>query len=90
MQLYEMTLHRLSEMLADKLISSKELTQSVLERIQSLDSKLNAFITVDSNGALKQAESVDNKRLKGNPLCVIAGIPIGLKEPIFQWIIALI
>ena len=82
MQLYEMTLHRLSEMLADKLISSKELTQSVLERIQSLDSKLNAFITVDSNGALKQAESVDNKRLKGDSLCVIAGIPIGLKDNI--------
>ena len=82
MQLYDMTLHELSDMLAKRKISSKELTLSVLDRIDVTESRLNSFITVDRQGALKQAESVDFKRSKGENLSVLAGIPIGLKDNI--------
>ena len=82
MQLYDMTLHELSDMLAKRKISSKELTLSVLDRIDVTESRLNSFITIDRQGALKQAESVDFKRSKGENLSVLAGIPIGLKDNI--------
>ena len=41
--------------LAAKEISSVELTQQHLDRIASVDGKINAFLHIDSAGALEQA-----------------------------------
>jgi len=73
------TLADLSGALAEKKVSSVELTQERLDRIAALDGKLNAFITVDAEGALGQAKSADEARARGRagPL---TGIPIAHKD----------
>lgn len=82
MQLYEYNAFELSEMLETKRVSAVELTLSVIDRIASADQKLNAFITVCDELALAQAKTVDEKRMHGEKLARLAGIPIGLKDNI--------
>lgn len=82
MELFEYNAFELSKMLENRKISSKELTQSVLDRIDKLDNKLNAYITVCAYKALEQADAVDNRRMKGESLSPLAGIPIAVKDNI--------
>ncbi len=82
MKLCEYSASELSVMLEKKQISSAELTMSVLERINAVDKKLNAYITVCAESALASARTVDEKRIKGEKLSELAGIPIGIKDNI--------
>ena len=61
-------------------LSSKELLQEKLKRIKEVDSTLNSFLTVTSESALNQAESIDTKLSSGEKLPRLAGIPLGIKD----------
>ena len=65
-------------------ISSVELTKEHLDRIALVDGKINAFLYVDSAGALAQAEAIDKRRAKGEELSPLAGIPIAVKDILAQ------
>ena len=82
MELYEMTAAQLSEKLESKEISSCELTQAVIDRINSVDGKVKAYLTVNAEEAIEQAKAVDAKRMSGEKLPKLAGIPIGIKDNI--------
>ncbi len=69
----------LSSLLAEKKISSVELTQEFLNRIQALNPKLNAFITVDAAASLAQAQEADTRIAAGNT-SPLTGIPIAHKD----------
>ena len=66
--------------LAAKEISSIELTKQHLDRIASVDGKINAFLHIDNAGALEQAEAIDKKRASGEKLSPLAGVPIAVKD----------
>ncbi len=61
-------------------ISSRELTQRYLDQIQGLNGALNAFLDVYSDEALEAADRSDQRRLDGNVLSPMDGIPIALKD----------
>ncbi|WP_019851429.1 Asp-tRNA(Asn)/Glu-tRNA(Gln) amidotransferase subunit GatA [Desulfitobacterium sp. PCE1] len=82
MQLDTLTVHRLSELLEKKEISSLELTQNYLERIHQIDNDLQAFVTVTKDEALAQARLMDEKRLRGEELSPLAGIPMTIQDTI--------
>jgi len=73
------SLKELSAQLALKKISSVELTQTFLGRIRELNPKLNAFITIDENKSLAQAQAADGLIASGQagPL---TGIPVAQKD----------
>ena len=75
----ELSLSELSAALRDKTLSSVELTEFFLQRIDALNPRLNAFITVDRDGALAAARSADAAIAegRGGPL---AGIPLAHKD----------
>lgn len=77
--MHHKTIAELSQALHEKKISSVELTQLFLERIKTLDEKLNAFITVTEEHALKSAAEADIRlaQQKAGPL---TGIPIAHKD----------
>lgn len=60
-------------------ISSVEITQAYLDRIATLNGKLNAFITVCENSALLQAKAADDERANGNDRPLL-GIPLAHKD----------
>ena len=70
--------------LAAKEISSIELTKQHLDRIASVDGKINAFLHIDNAGALEQAEAIDKKRASGEKLSPLAGVPIAVKDILAQ------
>ncbi|MGD8919689.1 MAG: amidase, partial [Gammaproteobacteria bacterium] len=73
------TLAELAELLRNGDASSEELTRHFLERIESLDSRLNAFVTVTAEQALESARAADRARAAGEagPL---TGVPIAHKD----------
>jgi len=73
------SLSEMSAALEDRKISSVELTQLFLDRIEKLDGELNAFITVDAPRARKDAAAADARRAAGErgPLL---GIPVAHKD----------
>ena len=75
---YRQTLSALSDMLKRGEISSVELIQCFLDRIDR-SQDLNAFITVDAEGALTQAQSADRSRANGHA-GTLTGIPIAHKD----------
>ena len=72
--------HEQRQMILDGEISSQELTEASLRRIKALDSQLNAFVTLDEEGALAAAAECDRKRAEGQGPGLLHGIPIGVKD----------
>ncbi|ADC70847.1 glutamyl-tRNA(Gln) amidotransferase, A subunit [Thioalkalivibrio sp. K90mix] len=60
-------------------ISSRELTQLYLERIERLDPQLNSFITVTAESALAQADAAD-ARLANGEQTPLLGVPVAQKD----------
>lgn len=79
MKLYELTISQALEKMAAGELTSVELTQSYLDRIDAVEKDVSAYITVDRDGALKQAAQADKDRSEGKAgkLC---GIPVSLKD----------
>lgn len=82
MELYERTASELSRMLRNGECSALEIARSQLEQIRRKEEQIGAYITVTEELALRQAEAVDAKRAKGEPLGLLAGIPVGVKDNI--------
>jgi Asp-tRNA(Asn)/Glu-tRNA(Gln) amidotransferase A subunit family amidase len=61
-ELYQMTIHETRRLLDKKEIYSKDLVSSVFERIESIKSRINAYITIAKDTAFKQAEAADEKK----------------------------
>src|SRR5687768_2376736 len=70
---------QLSRQLADRSISSVELTRAYLDRIERLNGTLNAFITVDAERSLAQARAADERIARGGA-APLTGIPIAHKD----------
>jgi len=81
LELYELTIHEAQEKLRQGEISAIELTESVLARIEAVDSEVDAYLTVQAEQALQMARLADERRATGedNPLL---GIPLGIKDAI--------
>jgi aspartyl-tRNA(Asn)/glutamyl-tRNA(Gln) amidotransferase subunit A len=61
-------------------VSAVAVTRAHLDRIDSTDEKVHAFLHVDTPGALAAAEAVDAKRAAGEQLGPLAGVPLALKD----------
>lgn len=81
MELYQRTAHQLHEMLLRKEVTSREITESVVKRIEEVEGRVHAYITRTPDLALEQAAAADARIQKGNagPL---TGIPLAIKDVI--------
>ena len=75
---------QLSESLSKKEVSAREVTQAHLDQIAKVDKAVHAFLFVDTDGALAQADQVDAARAKGENLGPLAGVPLALKDILAQ------
>ena len=79
MKLNELTIHKAHELLKQKEISSVELTRAVLDRIEAVDDKVGAYITVAGDMAMKQAQLAD-MAISNGKCRPLTGIPLAIKD----------
>ncbi|MCP4369012.1 MAG: Asp-tRNA(Asn)/Glu-tRNA(Gln) amidotransferase subunit GatA, partial [Deltaproteobacteria bacterium] len=79
MKLHELTIHQAHELLKQKEISSAEITRAVLDRIETVDERVGAYITVAGDTAMKQARLAD-KAISNGKCRPLTGIPIAIKD----------
>jgi aspartyl-tRNA(Asn)/glutamyl-tRNA(Gln) amidotransferase subunit A len=63
-------------------LSPVALTESLLSRVTALDGDLDAWVTVDAEGALGAAQDVAGRLARGGPVGRMAGVPVGIKDVI--------
>jgi aspartyl-tRNA(Asn)/glutamyl-tRNA(Gln) amidotransferase subunit A len=81
-KLAELTLTEASAMIRAGKVTSTELTRALLDRIATLNPKINCYITVTAQEALAQAAELDAEQKAGKFRGPLHGIPIGLKDNI--------
>ena len=62
--------------------SAEEYISQILERIEKIDSQVNAFVIVDDAGALKKARSIDKKIREDKNIGSLSGVAVGIKDNI--------
>ena len=70
----------LKRMISQKQVSPVELTKLYFERIDQLDSHLNAYLTLNQDQALTSAKNAETAVMKGDALGSLHGLPIGIKD----------
>lgn len=77
-----LSISALSALLASKEVSPVEATTAYLERIESLDSKLHAYVTVTADKALEAARIAEEEIARGNYRGPMHGVPVAVKDQI--------
>jgi len=73
------SLSELAQALAQKQISSVELTQLFIDRAQRFNPELNAFVTLDPEASLAEAAAAD-QRIASGQAQALTGIPVAIKD----------
>ncbi|MBF6590398.1 MAG: Asp-tRNA(Asn)/Glu-tRNA(Gln) amidotransferase subunit GatA, partial [Ktedonobacterales bacterium] len=79
-ELWQLTISEASDLLRRRELSAGQLTRAHLERINEVEGRVNAFVTVDDQQAVRDAEHIDQMRGEGKPLGPLAGIPLAIKD----------
>ena len=81
-KLYRKTAAELSSLLHEKEVSAAEICADALERIETKDRQIGAFLSVQAERAERQAAKVDAALARGEEVGPLAGIPVALKDNI--------
>jgi len=79
MDLHTLTIHEAHEHLKNRDFSARELTQALLKRIEEVEPKVKAYLTVTSEKALKEAAQAD-KMIAAGEITPLTGIPLAIKD----------
>jgi aspartyl-tRNA(Asn)/glutamyl-tRNA(Gln) amidotransferase subunit A len=81
MSLHTLTIHQLREKLRRGDVSAREVTQAILDRIATVDAKLKAYLWLNADAALAQADAIDRTGVAKNGK-LLGGIPVAIKDVI--------
>ncbi|MFP4388706.1 MAG: amidase family protein, partial [Desulfococcaceae bacterium] len=79
MELYELTMEEARARLDGGEISAEELTRAYLDRIEAVDPKVKAYITVTADSALADAAAAD-RAIAAREAGPLTGIPVSVKD----------
>ena len=74
------SIKELHQQLIGKERSAVEIAQAALDRIEAVEPKVKAFLTVTAESALAVAKQVDDKIAAGEAIGMLEGIPVGVKD----------
>src|SRR6202048_1266349 len=75
-----LSLTAIAQAIAAKRVSSREVTQSCLDRIAQWQPRLNAFMAIEAEQALAAADAADAALAKGNSRGALHGVPLAHKD----------
>ena len=79
MELWKLSAQTIASMVKSGDISAQEVTQNHLERLAAVNPVLNAVVQVCEKDALEAAGNTGKKRVEGQPLGILAGVPVTVK-----------
>ena len=82
MELYKLTVHEIRGLVNKGKLSIEKLVRGVIQRIDSTESLLDSFITLNIDEALHQARTLDELISQEARLSTLAGIPFGVQDNI--------
>ncbi|MDV3426197.1 MAG: Asp-tRNA(Asn)/Glu-tRNA(Gln) amidotransferase subunit GatA [Bacillota bacterium] len=82
MKIEEMSAASLREAVLNKELNCRDIIKAYFERIDKVESKVDAYLTLCREDAFKKADEIDEKIEKGIPVGLLAGIPIAVKDNI--------
>ena len=71
---------QLAQLLRDKQLSSRELLDLYLERVERLNPAINAVVTIDADAARQRANAADEATARGTSWGPLHGLPITVKD----------
>src|SRR3954463_5595662 len=74
--MWGMSASELAAGIRSRRFSSREVVESHLSRIDLVNSRLNAVVTLDAEGALAAADAAD----RGEPAGLLHGVPVAVKD----------
>ena len=81
MKPYELTITEALKEIKSGALSSEELTHSCLERIDTVEESVSAFISYDGENAIEQAKAADEQLKKEDKeQGMLLGMPLGMKD----------
>jgi aspartyl-tRNA(Asn)/glutamyl-tRNA(Gln) amidotransferase subunit A len=80
MELYDLTIHELHDMLRKGETTATAAAESVFGRINAVEDKVKAYITVTRDAALMQAEEADKRLKAGDNSPLILGVALAVKD----------
>src|SRR5687767_6127914 len=76
----QMSATQIAQAIAAGTLSARESVETHINRIESVNSRLNAVVVQLFDSARAEANAVDRKRRNGEPLSPLAGVPFTVKE----------
>ena len=82
MELYEYSAHELAKMYRNKETTVPSVVEAIYKRIEEKEPTIKAYLSLDKENALTQAEEVQKAFDNNEDLPILAGIPIAIKDNI--------
>ena len=79
-QPYELTVSEAANLIRSRELSAVDLARSLLDRIETLEPNLKAWVYLDRAAVLAEAEARDRETAAGRPVGPMHGIPVGVKD----------
>lgn len=80
MELESLTIDQAKDAVASGEVTATSLAEAHYARIAAEDGAINSFLALSRERALTQAAKIDGMVAKGEPLPVLAGVPVGIKD----------
>ncbi len=80
MEPYRLTVNESAEKIQGGQLTPTELLESILARIEEIEPKLDAWVTVDVEAALRSAKVLTREAARGKLRSPLHGIPVGVKD----------
>ncbi|MEG0495293.1 MAG: Asp-tRNA(Asn)/Glu-tRNA(Gln) amidotransferase subunit GatA, partial [Eubacterium sp.] len=80
MELSHLTVHEMNALIKDKKASVQEITQAVVNRVDAVESKVDGYLSLQTEAALEAAKATDLKIAKEGKKGILEGIPYALKD----------
>ncbi|MEZ6124327.1 MAG: Asp-tRNA(Asn)/Glu-tRNA(Gln) amidotransferase subunit GatA [Planctomycetaceae bacterium] len=71
---------QLLQALSSGQLTSRQLTEACLQKIEELNPIINAFVSIHAEPALAQADDIDARRASGLAVGMLQGLPVGIKD----------
>ena len=82
MSLIDLTLHAAADKLAAGEVTSRQLVEALIARVDAVEEKVGALVYLDKDGALAAADAADARRAAGEAIGRYDGLPVTVKDNI--------